>query len=289
MDYANRAGLSDSDDKSKQELFQVKEKPAFDTNTPMNEYSKAAWLSSVLGVPVVMANSMTTGSSKTSTKTPKQIQVSQKSAAGTSQFETTGSASSKAIKSTSSKDNGDYVEISGGSSRPRRNSLDNDNFIGIAAAEREIHNNASSSKKRSSSTKEDVIPSGRSSKNSALTKDAIARINQVNPIEAWEKQHQNEESASAATESRKKSSFASGIAAITSSSKYQLFSGTGAGASSKVKPRFGESSKSAALVNASTKTSIATGEASAKSGKNKHYSTVEVFDASGFSGKHYCR
>jgi hypothetical protein len=252
------------------ELFSLKSKADFDTSVPMNESSKKAWLTAIFTVPgaggvgaINDGSQSSKGMVLKSQKSTRQIQVapqvqsSQKSAqSGT--IEAVGSGSGKPSNELA-------IQLGAGSSRPRRNSLDKEAGVGIAE-----------SRKRGGrdSGKEEVqvaVPSGRI-KNSALTRDAIGKIDQVSPIDAW----QNQPAPSESRKGKPSAAVSVGLAAVTASSKYQL-GGAGAGAGA---------TGGGAAGGASLKVDTGAGIASAgKSMKNKHYSPVEAFESSGFSGR----
>jgi hypothetical protein len=233
------------------ELFSIKSKAAYDTSVPMNESSKKAWLAAIFTAPAIAfagtssSKQSATGGSMKSAKNAKQVQVSQKSSqksSGTAAIDAAASGSGKPRRNSKDSDEAD----------PRRSSKEK-NGVGIA----EVDRSGADSRKRG--TKEDVaaVPSGRL-KNPALTKDAIGRIEQVSPIDAWANQPMASE-----RKTKPSAAVAVGIAAVTASSKYRIAAGdAGAGASG--------GAEGIAL--------------SGKSTKNKYSSQVEAFDASGFSG-----
>jgi hypothetical protein len=252
-----------------QELFSVKLKPGYDTSIPMNETSKKAWLTAIFAIRPSFTGAPVEGSVKKSTKSAKQIVVSQKVSqkSGTGTLEVP-SANSSAKPRRNSKDN-DVMDFSD-EEKPHRNSKEQGN-PGIAEGERGVKSSAKSAAFESSKKRgrEEPIPSGRI-KNPALTKDAIGRIDQVSPIEAWQNQSLANAAASSSagvsSKSGKKPSAAvtAGIAAVTSSMKYQI----------------GTVDRSAGGASGGD---ASAGIAAGRSAKKKHYATVEAFDMSGFS------
>lgn len=247
-----------------QELFSVKLKPGYDTTIPMNETSKKAWLTAIFAIrPSFSDGAPVGGSVKKSSKSAKQIVVSQKVSqkSGTGTLEAP-SANNSSKPRRNSKDN-DVMDFSD-EEKPRRNSKEQ-GHPGIAKSAA-----FDSSKRRGS---QEPIPSGRI-KNPALTKDAVGRIDQVSPIEAWQNQSVASAAASSSSssggagvssKSAKKPSAAvtAGIAAVTSSMKYQI----------------GTADRGGGMGGGDASAGIAAG----RSAKKKHYTTVEAFDMSGFS------
>jgi hypothetical protein len=259
-----------------QELFSVKLKPGYDTTIPMNETSKKAWLTAIFSIrPSFSGGAPVEGSVKKSSKSAKQIVVSQKVSqkSGTGTLETP-SANHSSKPRRNSKDN-DVMDFSD-EEKPRRNSKEQ-GHPGIAEGERGVKSSAKSAAFDSSRRRgsQEPIPSGRI-KNPALTKDAVGRIDQVSPIEAWQNQSVASAAASSSSggssggagvssKSAKKPSAAvtAGIAAVTSSMKYQI----------------GTADRGGGVGGGDASAGIAAG----RSAKKKHYTTVEAFDMSGFS------
>lgn len=210
-------------------------------------------------------------------------------------IEAVGSGSGRARRNSTDhrdRDKEPGIDLSG-SHRPRKNShsLDHDQIAGIASAGGGGERSDGHARKRTGSrdAKEDTIPSGRI-KNSNLTRDAIGKIEQVSPIEAWQNQpttsardKKKPAKSAAATASK---AVTAGIAAITASAKFRFSPKTA------VAPAPSSGPVHTASIGAGALSPEASGEHSAhhhggRSGKGGHSSAVEAFETSGFSGLSY--